>query len=169
MELPVRPPILPSQCYPPSLDYGPEGCHGVLASRKPLSESTGNAQHPHMAWFAQHLDTLSSMPPSIPTPPVLRTQSLAPEYGALPYTKLQRRHEPDVHGRGGPQGANPLMPLLPQSFQNYRKKQADKPDQKWPEILEGHFIDGNHPCKTLRPNDGLCIADPTQPFCSSLK
>ncbi|KXX80450.1 Regulatory protein abaA [Madurella mycetomatis] len=141
MDLPARLPILPSQCYPQSLDHGPEGYHGVPPSRKPLRESTGNAQHPHMAWFAQHLDTLSSMPPSIPTPPVLRTQSLVPEYGALPYTKLQRRQESDVHGRGRPQGANPLMPLLPQSFQNYRKKQEDKPDQKWPEVLEGHFID----------------------------
>jgi hypothetical protein len=34
------------------------------------------------------------------------------------------------------------MALFTPAFQNYRKKQADKPDQKWPEALEGHFIDG---------------------------
>lgn len=36
------------------------------------------------------------------------------------------------------------MPLLTQAFQNYRKKQADKPDQKWPDVLEGPFLDGNY-------------------------
>lgn len=46
------------------------------------------------------------------------------------------------------QGVNPLMPLLTQAFQNYRKKQADKPDQKWPDVLEGPFLDCKYPPQT---------------------
>ncbi|KAK4154743.1 hypothetical protein C8A00DRAFT_42549 [Chaetomidium leptoderma] len=142
MELPVRLPVLPAQCYSPSPDHGFEGRRGVSAPRQPLQESTGNIQHPHMAWYAQHLDALSSMPPLIP--PVLRTQSLGPDYGAppgYPRSSSQQRHKHHPHGRRRSQGINPIMPLLNQAFQNYRKKQADKPDQKWPDELEGHFLD----------------------------
>jgi hypothetical protein len=49
------------------------------------------------------------------------------------------------------------MPLLTQAFQNYRKKQAGKSDQKWPEVLEGPFLDGEPVlANTPRPHRGLC-------------
>ncbi len=144
MELPLRLPVLP-QCYSPSPDRGFEGHHGVSAPRQPLQESAGNAQQPHMAWYAQHLGAISSIPPSIPVAPVLRTQSLGPDCSAAGYSRSQQRHELHLHGRRRAQGINPLMPLLTQAFQNYRKKQADKPDQKWPDVLEGPFLDGKYP------------------------
>ena len=109
-----------------------------------------------MAWYAQHLEALSSIPSSIPAPPILRTQSLGTEYGTAGFARLQQRHEPHQHGRRKLPCVNPLMPLLTQSFQNYRKKQADKPDQKWPVVLERPFLDGNHPCA---PNPERCMAD----------
>lgn len=34
------------------------------------------------------------------------------------------------------------MPLLTHAFQNYRKKQAEKTEQKWPDVLEAPFLDG---------------------------
>lgn len=159
MELPVRLPVLPPQCYSPSSDHF-EGPNGISASRQPLQESTGNAQHPHMAWYAQHLEAFSSVPPSVPTPPILRTQSLGPEYGTPPDSRSQQRLGLHLHARPRLHATNPLMPLLTQAFQNYRKKQADKPDQKWPDVLEGPFLDGNHPCKTLSGIPlGRCMAD----------
>lgn len=142
MGLPVRIPFHPAQCYAPSPDHGFGDRRGVQTSRQPLQESTGNIQHPHMAWLPQHLEALSSIPPLIP--PVLRTQSLGTEYGTPAYPRTQQRHEQHRHGRRRQQGINPLMPLLTQAFQNYRKKQADKPDQKWPDVLEGPFLDGNY-------------------------
>lgn len=51
---------------------------------------------------------------------------------------------------------NPMMPLLTQAFQNYRKKQADKPDQKWPDVLEGPFLDGKHSSKHWTPSRAVC-------------
>lgn len=57
-------------------------------------------------------------------------------------TRPQQRHELHLDGGRRVRGTNPLMPLLTQAFQNYRKKQADKPDQKWPDVLEGPFLDG---------------------------
>ncbi|KAK3300244.1 uncharacterized protein B0H64DRAFT_421514 [Chaetomium fimeti] len=144
MELQVGLPVLSAQCYSPSPDHEFEGRRAVSSSRQPLQESTGNIQHPHMAWYAQHLEALSSIPSSIPPviPPVLRTQSLGPDYGAPSYARSQQRHELHSHGKRRAQGSNPLMPLLTKDFQNYRKKQEDKPDQKWPEMLEGFFLDG---------------------------
>ncbi|KAK4238285.1 hypothetical protein C8A03DRAFT_43929 [Achaetomium macrosporum] len=166
MELPVRLRVLPPHYYSPSPDHTVfEGRRGVLSSRQALQESTGNIQHPqphHMAWFAQQLEALSSIPPSLSplpslpslapstlAPPVLRTQSLGPENGDAPtYARpQQQRHDLDhlhvhLHGRRRlQQETNPLMPLLTQAFQNYRKKQADKADQKWPDALEGPFLD----------------------------
>ncbi|KAK4105737.1 hypothetical protein N658DRAFT_513115 [Parathielavia hyrcaniae] len=143
MELPMRLPILSTQCYSPSADHGFESRRRLSTSRQPLQESTGNIQHPHMAWYAQQLEALSSVPSSIPPlgPPVLRTQSLVSEYGATAYSRSQHRPEAYPHGRRRSHGTNPLMPLMSQAFQNYRKKQSDKPDQKWPEVLEAPFLD----------------------------
>lgn len=160
MDLPVRMPVLPAHCYSPAPDDGYETRRVVsTTSRQPLQESTGYIQPPHAAWYAQQLEAVTSIPSSIPPmiPPVLRTQSsLGPDYGAPTYTQPQSqrqphqqqqqqqpRHELQPHGRRRSQGSgNPLMPLLSQQFQTYRRKQADKPDQKWPQILEGWFLDG---------------------------
>jgi hypothetical protein len=97
-----------------------------------------------MAWYAQQLDALSSIPPAIPAPPVLQTQSFGPECGTpATYTRPQQeRLDVHLHRRRRVQGTNPLMPHLTQAFQNYRKKQASKPDQKWPDVLEAPFLDG---------------------------
>jgi hypothetical protein len=149
MELPVRLPVLPAQCYSPSPDHGFDSRRGLSASRQPLQESTGNIQHPHTAWYTQHLETLSSVPSSIPplAPPVLRTQSLVSEYGATAYSRSHHRHEPQMQGRRGSRGVNPLEPLMSQPFQNYRKKQTGKTDQKWPDVLERPFLDGKSASK----------------------
>jgi transcriptional enhancer factor len=116
-----------------------------------------------MAWYAQHLEALSSIPSSMGPlmTPVLRTQSLGPDYSAPPaYTRSQQRHELHVHGRRRDQGSNPLMPLLSNNFQSYRKKQAGKPDQKWPEEVEGFFLDGKFAGANIDLNAaGLRTAD----------
>ena len=140
MGLPLEIPFHQARCYAPLPDHGFEVRRGVATSRRPLQESTGNIQNPHMAWFPQQLEALSSMPPLMA--PVLRTQSVGSEYGTSAYSRTKRH---DQHGHGGrrPQGTNPLMPWSSQAFQNYRKKQAGKPDQKWPEVLERPFLDGN--------------------------
>jgi hypothetical protein len=167
MELPVGLPVLSAQCYSPSPDQGFEDRRGVSSSRQPLQVSTGNVQHPHMAWYAQHLEALSSVPSSISPAiaPVLRTQSLGLDYGAPAYGKPQQRHELHSHGRRRAQGSNPLMPLLTKDFQNYRKKQEDKPDQKWPEALEGFFLDGK-PCGQTTAQAQGCVWL-TDPFLSA--
>ncbi|KAK0748060.1 hypothetical protein B0T21DRAFT_379979 [Apiosordaria backusii] len=151
--LAMRLPVLPSQCYSPSPDYGLEGRHGTSASRQPLRESTGNAQHSHMAWYSEQIpqlaatNGLASMSPSIPTPPIVPTQSFGPDYGSasLVYGRPQQRHHLQGHRvtniRRRLFEENPLIPLLPAAFQNYRKKQADKTDQKWSDVLEWGFID----------------------------
>jgi hypothetical protein len=45
------------------------------------------------------------------------------------------------------QQTHPFLTLLGPAYQTYRKKQEDKPDQKWPMELEAPFFDGksNHP------------------------
>ncbi|KAK4231721.1 regulatory protein abaA [Podospora fimiseda] len=153
MQLPVRLPVFPSQCYYPTTEYRLESHHhGVsAASRQPLGESTGNAQHSQMAWYAERIpqigavNGLTSMSPSIPTPPIVPTQqSLVSEYGsssAYARPPQQRHHSVHGYGRRRPYGDNPIMALLTQAFQNYRKKQADKSEQKWPDVLEEAFVD----------------------------
>lgn len=151
----MRLPVLPSQCYSTSPDDGVEGRHGTSASRQPLRESTGNAQYSHMAWYSEQIrqlgaaSGLASMSPSIPTPPIVPTQSFGPDYGSSTpsvYGRQQQRHHYQGHRvtnfRRRQFEENPLIPLLPTAFQNYRKKQADKTDQKWTDVLEWGFIDG---------------------------
>ncbi|KAK4170281.1 hypothetical protein QBC43DRAFT_295133 [Cladorrhinum sp. PSN259] len=147
MKLPHGLPVLPSQCYSPTTEYELEGQHGVSTSRQPLRESTGNAQHSQMAWYAERMGhigavtSLTTMSPSIPNPPILPTQPLMSEYGSSTYSRPPHRHSIHGYGRRRPYGENPLMPLLTQAFQNYRKKQADKSEQKWPDVLEEAFVD----------------------------
>ncbi|KAK0670755.1 hypothetical protein QBC41DRAFT_387817 [Cercophora samala] len=151
----MRLPVLPSQCYSPSPDDGLEGRHGTSASRQPLRESTGNAQYSHMAWYSEQIrqlgaaNGLASMSPSMPTPPIVPTQSFGPDYGSSTssvYGRQHQRHHYQGHRvtniRRRLFEENPLIPLLPAAFQNYRKKQADKTDQKWSDVLEWGFIDG---------------------------
>ncbi|KAL2180251.1 uncharacterized protein P884DRAFT_315607 [Thermothelomyces heterothallicus CBS 202.75] len=133
-------------CYSPLPNHEHEDRHPGSPCRQCLQEWAGNIQLPHMAWYGQQFEVLSSIPPSIPpvmAAPVLRTQSLGPDYGtpAYPGNRTQQRQEARLRGRKQGRGSNPLMPLLTQAFQNYRKKQADKSEQKWPEALEGHFLD----------------------------
>ncbi|KAK4647785.1 uncharacterized protein QC761_104390 [Podospora bellae-mahoneyi] len=150
----MRLPVLPSQCYSTSPDDGVEGRRGTSASRQPLRESTGNAQYSHMAWYSEQIrqlgaaSGLASMSPSIPTPPIVPTQSFGPDYGSSTpsvYGRQQQRHHCQGHRvtnfRRRQFEENPLIPLLPAAFQNYRKKQADKTDQKWTDVLEWGFID----------------------------
>ncbi|KAK4129465.1 hypothetical protein N657DRAFT_660802 [Parathielavia appendiculata] len=143
MELPMSLPVLSTQCYSPSADHGFEGRRGLSTSRQPLQESTGNIQHPHMSWYAQQLEAHSSVPSSIPPlgPLILRTQSTVSEYCATAPSRSQHRHGAYLHGRRRSHGTNPLMPFLSQAFKNYRKKQSDKHDQKWPDVLETPFLD----------------------------
>ncbi|KAK3695058.1 hypothetical protein B0T22DRAFT_438090 [Podospora appendiculata] len=149
MQLQKRLPVLSSQCYSPMPDYAVEDSHGLPTSRQPLRESTGNAQHQleRLARFQAHrlnLDPLLIPSSSMPTPPIVPTQSLGSAYDAPSYSRLQQRHKIHVQRRRrwGSRGINPIS-LAPQ-FQAYRKKQADKDDksdQKWPDVLEEAFLD----------------------------
>jgi hypothetical protein len=41
---------------------------------------------------------------------------------------------------GSIDGVNPIY--LSPEFKEYRRRQAEKPDQKWPDLLEDAFLDG---------------------------
>ncbi|KAK3393771.1 hypothetical protein B0H63DRAFT_407062 [Podospora didyma] len=118
-------------------------CQGPSSSRQALSESTGNIQHSHIPHHYDQLGLLTSrLPPSIPTPPILPTQSLGSVHGSQGFTRLQQRHQIQLHGRRRRNGINPIW--LSQEFQAYRKRQTDKDDksdQKWPDVLEDAFLD----------------------------
>ncbi|KAK0631799.1 hypothetical protein B0T14DRAFT_468014 [Immersiella caudata] len=150
MDLPLRVPVLASQCYSPTEEYPLESCHGSIAPRQPLGESSGNAQrarfhallsqrgHPHRP------GPPLSIPPSILAPPIVPAQSLGPTYGPPVPGRLQDRHtlwHPERTRNGN---ANPLW-VYWQAFQTYRRKQDEKDDkseQKWPQVLEDAFLDG---------------------------
>jgi len=147
MKLPLRLPVLPSQCFSPVTDYDLDGRHGSSASRQPLEEATGNAQHNHLramvraSSYGQRAESVYSIPPSMPTPPFFPGQSLDFNYGVSQYSRLQQQQHAQS-GRMG-LGRNPFW-LSPQ-FQGYRKRQAERDDksgQKWPEMLEEAFLDG---------------------------
>ena len=89
--------------------------------------------------YAQGLSSLAP-PPSIPTPPVVPTQSLDAHYGAAGSLRLRRQNLQMQRRRR--HGINPFYhhPL----FQSYRKKQADKDAKVWPEVLEDAFLDGEY-------------------------
>jgi len=92
----------------------------------------------------RHPERLSSMPPSILTPPIVPTQSLGSTYGSSAFTRSQDRHQSQLLERRKKVDVNPLW-LYWQQFQNYRKKQDEKDDksvQKWPQVLEDAFLDG---------------------------
>jgi len=147
MDFPLRAPVLASQCYSPTVDYHLESCYGSIAPRQPLGESTGNAQRGQLGAlrraYIRRPGPLSSMPPSILTPPIIPTQSLGPTYGPPVPSRLHDRHQSQQQDRRKVD-VNPLW-LYWQQFQTYRKKQDekdDKSDQKWPQVLEDAFLDG---------------------------
>ncbi|KAK5663508.1 hypothetical protein OQA88_3938 [Cercophora sp. LCS_1] len=144
MQLPLRVPILPAQCYPPPADFMVENCHNGGA-RQPLGESTGNAQLNGFGRLYNHRPSpLASMAPSMLTPPIVPTQSLSSGYGPSVYAKQYEHHQLQLHARRRRSDINPLW-LYCQPFQTYRKKQDEKDDktgQKWPQVLEDAFLDG---------------------------
>ncbi|KAH8883886.1 hypothetical protein GQ53DRAFT_811274 [Thozetella sp. PMI_491] len=167
MELPFRLPVLPSQCSSPSSSRAPtpqhsyhqvesttaRHGHGIPngVGRQPLQESTGNAQHNIFAAlrssYAPRLDALSSLSSAvtssmaavsntIPTPPVVPTQALGSSYAM---SLQHQRNRPQLAQRRRKRGINPIC-LSPQ-YQNYRNRQQNKEDQKWPDSLEEPFLD----------------------------
>ena len=163
--MPVRPTTLASQCYPPSSEFISDPRHVLSAPRPPLRESTGNAryhlqqqyeeqqrrqqqqQQEQQQFGALVRSTLAHHQLSIPSPPIIPTQSLSSGYGSPELLRLQQRHQMQL--QRSQRGINPIY-LSPQ-FLSYRKKQAnkskeEKSDQKWPDVLEDAFLDGeNHP------------------------
>ncbi|KAJ4413996.1 hypothetical protein N0V85_003341 [Neurospora sp. IMI 360204] len=152
MEFPVRPTTLASQCYPPSSDFILDHRHVLSALRPPLRESTGNAQYHHFQQQQHEEQQLRQQQQqqqqlgallSIPSPPIIPTPSLSSAYGSPEFLRLQQRHQMQLQRRQ--HGINPIY-LSPQ-FLSYRKKQAnkskeEKSDQKWPDVLEDAFLDG---------------------------
>ena len=149
MDLQSRLPLISTQSYP-TPEYGLDHHHEHRPTREPLRESTGNQQHAHLAaltrftGFQQHPEAHSTIHPPMPTPPILPTQSLVSPYASVGIPRPQR--QPSLQGRRKPFSINPL--LLAPEFQPYRKRQAEKDDkseQKWPEVLEKAFLDGEVP------------------------
>lgn len=117
-------------------------------ARQPLQESTGNAQHNNIfaalrSPYAPRLDALSSlssaMPAAIPTPPVVPTQALGSSY-AMSLQHQRNRHH--LAPRQKKQRINPICQSI--QYQNYRNRQQNKEDQKWPNALEEPFLDGEY-------------------------
>ncbi len=152
----VARPVLSSQrCAPVAAEYS----HGGRHARQPLGESTGNAQQPaHSSRAArlcsQSLSILTTVPPSIPTPPVVPTQSFDLHYGRaagnprLRQYQVQAQMQGQGQGRRQRHGINPIY--LSAGFQAYRRKQAEKDAQIWPDILEDAFLDGEWGRAVLR-------------------
>ena len=158
MEMSVRPTTLASQCYPPSSsDFIPDHRHVLSAPRPPLRESTGNAQYHLQQQYEEQQrlqqqqqlgalvrSTFAQHRLSIPSPPIIPTQSLSSGYGPPELLRLQQRQH-QMQLQRSQRGINPIY-LSPQ-FLSYRKKQAnkskeEKSDQKWPDVLEDAFLDG---------------------------
>ncbi len=183
MKLPFRLPVLPSQCTSPTSgsDHGQQHTidvrhgHDLSSSaggegRQPLQESTGNAQYNIFAAlrssYPQRVDGLaslsSSIPHGIPAPPMvptLPTQALgSTRYESAYAMSLQhQRSRLQLNQRRRRRAINPIS-LSPQ-YQNYRKRQKDKEDQKWPDTLEDAFLDGKTPGRPP-PFPGSCKARP---------
>ncbi|KAI3340697.1 hypothetical protein F4824DRAFT_487112 [Ustulina deusta] len=148
MQLPR--PVLPSQRFSPTSDYAYDGHHeGVLTTRQPLSESTGNIQaHRLAASAALCYNQLSLSPPihSIPTPPILPTQALTSSYGTSlrGQRSLHRNVCLQELSMGNPRGRkNPIYHH--KNFADYRnkvmQKELDKEQPVWPDWLEDAFLD----------------------------
>ncbi|KAI1155876.1 hypothetical protein F4825DRAFT_447116 [Nemania diffusa] len=149
MQLPR--PVLASQRYSQASDYQYDNHHeGVVTTgRLPLSESTGNVQtHSFAGPAGLCYSQLSVSPPihSIPTPPILPTQTLASSYGtSLRGERSLHRHVslqdlPMGNSRGR---KNPIYHH--KNFADYRnkvmQKELDKEQPVWPDWLEDAFLD----------------------------
>lgn len=175
-----------------------------VGGREPLQESTGNVQHHsqhHYPYGQRALPSLSAASSAsctpilshtlstIPTPPILPTQTLG-STGVLPSSSTASQHQRQHQHQGGNGGGdgsaalaaaaaaaaanaaagtsalrlrrhqlslqrqsrhskNPIY--LSPEFCQYRVKQKDKDEQKWPDILEDAFLDGNC-CLPLFPS-----------------
>ncbi|ETS74782.1 hypothetical protein PFICI_13266 [Pestalotiopsis fici W106-1] len=153
MQLPLRG-HPPPRCSPEG-DYSYDHTHHEVLqnTRRPLAESTGNAQAHKTESLSlcqtSHL-SLSPILHPMPTPPILPTQSIASTYGTSFRTNrtLQRnvslRESPMAHSS---QGRNPIYNR--KFFADYRakveQKSAEKEEPKWPMCLEDSFLDGETP------------------------
>ena len=134
--------VLPSQRYSPSRAYSYDARHEVSSIRQPLRESTGNAQHQSLGSLdlcSQGLTGIPTLPSSIPTPPIVPTQSLGSPYGSAASGLRLRRQQLRVQKRSR-RGVNPIY--LSPEFKQYRLRQAEKDAQIWPDVLEEAFLDG---------------------------
>lgn len=149
----TRRPILPPHRFSPADDndymYGPHN-EVIPSTRRPLGESSGNVQAHSLAALALcQQSPLSISPPlhSIPTPPILPTQTLPSTYG----TSLRgdsRSFQRDGTLRESSVGyngyCNPFYTFP--HFSGYRgkvmAKEHDHEHPKWPEELENAFLDG---------------------------
>ncbi|KAI0594779.1 hypothetical protein F4775DRAFT_595910 [Biscogniauxia sp. FL1348] len=143
-------PVLPSQRYSPTSDYGYESQHEVVpTTRQPLGESTGNVQaHSLTASALCYQNQLSLSPPihAIPTPPILPTQALTSSYGTSLRggRSLQRNVSlPESHMGYSRGSQNPIYAY--KHFADYRNKVMQKELEKeqpiWPLWLEDAFLD----------------------------
>ncbi|KAL1835741.1 hypothetical protein VTJ49DRAFT_6146 [Mycothermus thermophilus] len=139
----------------------------VNIQHHPSPHMAWHAQQQQQRQQQTQQDVLSPLSPAPGLmPPIFRAQSSSSLVGAADYglayassgssssssrsqshqhQKLQ--HPQQQHGGGSRRMKSsdvwhPLLPFLGQAYQNYRKKQEDKPDQKWPIELEVKFIDG---------------------------
>ncbi|KAK6074755.1 transcription factor [Seiridium cupressi] len=148
MQLPRRG-LLP-QGYSSEGDYDYDHHHEeIQTTRRPLGESTGNAQPHNLGPVALcHSSHLTLSPPlhTIPTPPILPTQSIASTYGTS-FRNHRSLHgdaalrEPSMaHPRGG---RNPIYSW--KHFADYRakvtQKESENEEPKWPLYLEDAFLD----------------------------
>lgn len=150
----TRRPVLPSQRFSPAdEDDYPYDTHSevISSTRQPLGESTGNVQAHSLAALAlcQQQNSLSLSPPihSIPTPPILPTQTLPSTYGTS--YRSGRSFQRDVSLREPPMGyprgsKNPIY--AHKHFADYRnkvmQKELEKEEPIWPLWLEDAFLDG---------------------------
>ncbi|KAI1630588.1 hypothetical protein F4809DRAFT_268262 [Biscogniauxia mediterranea] len=143
-------PVLPSQRYSPTSDYGYESQHELIpTTRQPLGESTGNVQaHSLTASALCYQNQLSLSPPihAIPTPPILPTQALTSSYGTSLRggRSLQRNVSLPESQMGYSRGSqNPIYAY--KHFADYRNKVMQKELEKeqpiWPLWLEDAFLD----------------------------
>ena len=109
--------------------------------RYPLKEADGNAQSAahNLAGlkdvYPSSYGSMASLPPSIPRPLIVPTQSFE-GYGGMGDLRLRRQFQENREHQ------SPFY-LVP-AFDAYRKKQADK-DEKlkvWPDLFEHAFLDG---------------------------
>lgn len=119
--------------------------------RRPLGESTGNAQSHGLNHHGLCQSRMDLTPPlqSIPTPPILPTQSLTSTYGTS--LRSHRALQRDVSQRESPMGyprgsRNPFY--AQKQFADYRSKvmqrELEKENPVWPLYLEDIFWDGEY-------------------------